>query len=203
MYLLVLGEIRAIGSSGKGRELYLGRAGTVKVLTDLTALVLGFTLLLSLDSVIRAAIVGFTLLVIGISRGVLQERVARIEDFEYGLVVSLSIVGLGLMVTAEDLVMMYLAIETMSLSLYILAGFRKTGQYSTEAGLKYIVLGALSSGIILIGISQIYVHTGTVDFGGISMYSTLSGDSSMGLVLGFLFVVAALMFKLGVAPLHM
>lgn len=197
--LLVYGVI------GQGSR---GRVSTMNHITDLTILLQVNTLLLSTESesVIRMALLGFSIMILIASKTVIDDRRARIEDYEFGLLASLSLVGLGLMVSAKDLVMIYLAIETMSLSLYIMACLRKTGQYSTEAGLKYIVLGALSSGIILIGISQIYVQTGTVELEGLSIYIAASEANiytEQAITLGELFIIIALMFKLGVAPLHM
>src|SRR3569623_323187 len=98
-------------------------------------------------------VIGAGMIVLLASQEEYEERRAKIADSEYNQIVMLGILGMMLIISSKDLIMMYLAIETMSLSMYIMATLRKTGQYSTEAGLKYIVLGAISSGIILLGIS--------------------------------------------------
>lgn len=186
-----------------------GRVSQIKNVTYLTIAVLIGTLLLesrqseSGEALAKIVLIGSGIVVLLVSLGVYEDRRAKIADNEYGQIVSLGILGMILMMSAKDMIMMYLAIETMSLSLYILASIRKTGQYSTEAGLKYMVLGALSSGIILLGISIIYVLTGTVRWEGLALYLAAGGAGTTGVVLGGLVILVAVLFKLGAAPLHM
>jgi len=154
-------------------------------------------------SIIKMIILVGGIIVLLASKEEMADRRARMTDNEYNQIVMLAIRGMMLMISARDMMMMYLAIETMSLSSYIMASLRKTGQYSTEAGLKYIVLGAISSGIILLGISQIYIITGTIEWEGLNQYMMASRGLSWGVELGGLLIIVAILFKLGVAPLHM
>jgi proton-translocating NADH-quinone oxidoreductase chain N len=134
-------------------------------------------------------------------------REERINAFEYIILISLSILGMLLLTSSYNLISMYLAIELQSLCLYVLAAFKKRSAFSTEAGLKYFILGALSSGILLFGSSLIYGFTGTTSFEEISKLSTgLStiGDVQYsGLLVGLGFVAAGILFKMAAVPFHM
>ena len=92
----------------------------------------------------------------------------RQDRFEYPILIMLSTVGMMMLISANDLIALYLGLETMSLALYVVAAFHRTDTRATEAGLKYFVLGALSSGMLLYGASLIYGFTGTVNFSGIA-----------------------------------
>ena len=122
--------------------------------------------------------------------------------FEYPLLVALSVVGMMVMVSAGSLLTLYMGLELQSLALYVIAAFRRNSAKSTEAGLKYFVLGALSSGLLLYGASLVYGFAGTVEFAGI-MQATQGGDLSMGLLLGLVFVISGMAFKVSAAPFHM
>ena len=122
--------------------------------------------------------------------------------FEYPLLIALSVVGMMVMVSAGSLLTLYMGLELQSLALYVVAAFRRDSARSTEAGLKYFVLGALSSGLLLYGSSLVYGFAGTVEFSGI-MQATQGGDLSMGLLLGLVFVVSGMAFKVSAAPFHM
>ena len=122
--------------------------------------------------------------------------------FEYPLLVALSVVGMMVMVSAGSLLTLYMGLELQSLALYVIAAFRRDSAKSTEAGLKYFVLGALSSGLLLYGASLVYGFAGTVEFPGI-MQATQGGDLSMGLLLGLVFVISGMAFKVSAAPFHM
>ncbi|MEL6523192.1 MAG: NADH-quinone oxidoreductase subunit N, partial [Pseudomonadota bacterium] len=122
--------------------------------------------------------------------------------FEYPVLVSLAVVGMMIMVSAGDLMMLYMGLELQSLSLYVIAALRRDSVKSTEAGLKYFVLGALSSGMLLYGASLTYGFAGTTTFSGIIAAAT-DGDISIGLLFGLVFVVAGLAFKVSAAPFHM
>ena len=122
--------------------------------------------------------------------------------FEYPLLVALSVVGMMVMVSAGSLLTLYMGVELQSLALYVIAAFRRDSAKSTEAGLKYFVLGALSSGLLLYGASLVYGFAGTVEFAGI-MQATQGGDLSMGLLLGLVFVISGMAFKVSAAPFHM
>lgn len=123
-------------------------------------------------------------------------------DFEFVILFLLGIFGIYLLVSSNDLIMMYLSIETISLSLYILAAFNKSWEGSAEAGLKYFILGALSSGLLIAGCVIIYMITGETSFTQLSLYIWYNG-SSLGLEIGGILIIVALLFKVGAAPFHM
>jgi len=123
-----------------------------------------------------------------------------LNRFEFSIVVLLSVTGMMVMVSARDLISLYLGIELMSLSLYVIAAIDRENLRSTEAGLKYFVLGALSSGMLLYGASLIYGFTGTVSFAGIA---AVAKEPSIGLIFGIVFLFAGLAFKVSAVPFHM
>ena len=124
----------------------------------------------------------------------------RQQKFEYGPLVLLSTLGMMLLVSAADLIALYLGLELMSLALYVVAASNRDTVRSTEAGLKYFVLGALSSGMLLYGASLIYGFTGTISFAGIAKAAT-HGD--IGLVFGLVFLFVGFCFKVSAVPFHM
>src|SRR2546423_14284290 len=109
---------------------------------------------------------------------------------------------MGVMVSASSLVSLYVGLELVSLSSYVLAAYRRTDERSAEAGLKYFVLGALASGILLYGISLLYGFTGTTSFAGIAA-AFGRGAPSLGLLFGLVFLLAGLAFKISAVPFHM
>jgi NADH-quinone oxidoreductase subunit N len=121
--------------------------------------------------------------------------------FEYPILVALATVGMMLMVSAGDLMALYMGLELQSLALYVIAALRRDSVKSTEAGLKYFVLGALSSGLFLYGASLVYGFAGTTLFSGI--LSTLTGEVPLGLLFGLVFILSGLAFKISAAPFHM
>jgi NADH-quinone oxidoreductase subunit N len=125
----------------------------------------------------------------------LQER-----RFEYAVLIMLASVGMLVMISAGDLIALYLGLELMSLPLYVVAAIDRDSVRSTEAGLKYFVLGALSSGMLLYGCSLIYGFTGTVNFVGIAK---ASAEGGIGLTFGVVFLFAGLCFKVSAVPFHM
>jgi NADH-quinone oxidoreductase subunit N len=120
--------------------------------------------------------------------------------FEYPILVLLSTLGMMVLISAGDLIMLYLGLELMSLALYVVAASHRDNAKSTEAGLKYFVLGALSSGMLLYGASLIYGFTGTVNFAGIA---AVAKTGSIGIVFGIVFLFAGLCFKISAVPFHM
>jgi NADH-quinone oxidoreductase subunit N len=120
--------------------------------------------------------------------------------FEYAILISLSTVGMMVLISAGDLIMLYLGLELMSLALYVVAASHRDNAKSTEAGLKYFVLGALSSGMLLYGASLIYGFTGTVSFAGIA---AAAQTGSLGILFGIVFLLAGLCFKVSAVPFHM
>ena len=122
------------------------------------------------------------------------------ESFEYPVLILLSTLGMMLLASAADLIALYLGLELMSLSLYVLASIQRDSVRSTEAGLKYFVLGGLSSGMLLYGASLIYGFTGTVSFAGIAQ---AAGQGGLGLIFGIVFLFAGFCFKVSLVPFHM
>jgi NADH-quinone oxidoreductase subunit N len=134
-------------------------------------------------------------------------KTEKLSYFEYPILIMLSILGIFLIISSYDLITMYLGIELQSLSLYVLASLKKDSAFSTEAGLKYFILGALSSGLILFGCSLIYGFTATTNLSDISyLLFGITGTSGLNfgmIILGLCFVVSGLLFKLAAAPFHM
>ena len=132
-----------------------------------------------------------------------QEYMSRrgLLRFEYPLLVALAVVGMMVMVSAGDLMSLYMGLELQSLSLYVVASLRRDSVKSTEAGLKYFVLGALSSGLLLYGASLTYGFAGTTLFSGI--VAAVEGGASIGLLFGLVFLITGFAFKVSAAPFHM
>ncbi|TVV75177.1 NADH-quinone oxidoreductase subunit NuoN [Sphingomonas solaris] len=128
------------------------------------------------------------------------ERAAPLRA-EYPILILLSSIGMGMMVSAGDMLTLYVGLELQSLAAYVLASFMRRDSRSAEAGLKYFVLGALASGILLYGISLVYGFTGTTLFSGVAR---AFGDGlSTGELFGLVFVMAGLAFKISAVPFHM
>ncbi|HEX3808888.1 MAG TPA: NADH-quinone oxidoreductase subunit NuoN [Rhizomicrobium sp.] len=126
----------------------------------------------------------------------------RIANFEFPILILLATLGMMLMVSAAGFIALYMGLELQSLALYVLAAFHRDNERSTEAGLKYFVLGALSSGMLLYGISLIYGFTGTVTFDGVAAVIHTSGVN-IGLIFGIVFLITGLAFKVSAVPFHM
>jgi NADH-quinone oxidoreductase subunit N len=122
------------------------------------------------------------------------------RKFEYPVLILLSTTGMLMLISAADLIALYLSLELMSLALYVVAAFDRDNARSTEAGLKYFVLGALSSGMLLYGASLIYGFTGTVNFVAIAQ---VAGQGGIGLTIGLVLLFAGLCFKISAVPFHM
>jgi NADH-quinone oxidoreductase subunit N len=123
-----------------------------------------------------------------------------LQRFEYGILVLLAALGMMVLVSAADLITLYIGLELMSLSLYVVAAFDRDNLRSSEAGLKYFVLGALSSGMLLYGASLVYGFTGTVSF---TEIAAATKTPAIGLVFGLVFLFAGLAFKVSAVPFHM
>ncbi len=124
------------------------------------------------------------------------------QRFEYPVLILLATVGMMVMISANNLIALYMGLELQSLSLYVLAAINRDSARASEAGLKYFVLGALSSGMLLYGASLVYGFTGTTEFPGIAAYLTGNG-ATIGMVFGLVFVIAGLAFKISAVPFHM
>lgn len=129
---------------------------------------------------------------------------AKILKFEIPVLVLLATTGMMMMVSASDLISLYLAIELMSLTLYVLAAVRRDQLRSSEAGLKYFVLGALSSGMLLYGASLIYGFSGTTSFDALAAFvKDGAAKDNVGLIIGMVFLLVGLAFKISAVPFHM
>lgn len=139
---------------------------------------------------------GFTLV---LSQTWLERQGAH--RFEFAVLVIFATLGMMMMVSASNFMSLYMGLELQSLSLYVLAAFKRDDVRATESGLKYFVLGALASGLLLYGISLVYGFSGTTDFAVIR--SAVGGEASTGLIVGLVFVTAGLAFKVSAVPFHM
>ncbi len=129
-------------------------------------------------------------------------RSRKLLHFEYPILIALSVVGMMMMVSSGDLMSLYMGLELQSLCLYVVASMRRDSLKSTEAGLKYFVLGALSSGLLLYGASLCYGYAGTTSFEGII---AAAGDdhADVGLLIGLVMILSGLAFKVSAVPFHM
>jgi NADH-quinone oxidoreductase subunit N len=130
-----------------------------------------------------------------------RERMAR---FEFPVLVLFATLGMMMMISANDLISLYIGLELQSLALYVVAAFKRDEVRSTEAGLKYFVLGALSSGMLLYGASLVYGFAGATNFAVLAkMFAGGQGAAPVGLIVGIVFVMAGLAFKVSAVPFHM
>ncbi len=185
--LLVLGAAAAalLRNGGDGTALFEGAFVTDSFARFVKLLVLGgsaASILLSLDYL----------------------RHAKLLKYEIPVLILLATVGMMMMVSAGDLIALYLGLELQSLALYVLAAVRRDSLRSSEAGLKYFVLGALSSGMLLYGASLIYGFTGTTSFAGIAEAAKgVAVGENIGLIIGLVFLLVGLAFKISAVPFHM
>ncbi|MFN7398723.1 MAG: NADH-quinone oxidoreductase subunit NuoN [Sandaracinobacter sp.] len=147
------------------------------------------------------------LILVGAAASVLMalpylERV-KVRRFEYPVLIVLATLGMFVMVSANNLMALYMGLELMSLSAYVLAAFHRDEERSTEAGLKYFVLGALSSGVMLYGMSLVYGFVGSTDFTAIGAGLSAGEERNLGALFGLVFVLAGLAFKVSAVPFHM
>ncbi len=142
-------------------------------------------------------------LAIFISRNYLERQ--GMARFEYAVLILFATIGMMMMISANDLISLYLGLEMQSLSLYVLAAFQRDDTRSTEAGLKYFVLGALASGMLLYGSSLVYGFAGTTSFDVLAglFKEAPAHEPAVGLVVGIVFILAGLAFKVSAVPFHM
>ena len=130
-------------------------------------------------------------------------RRAKALKFEYPVLVLLSTAGMLMMISANDLIALYIGLELQSLALYVMAAIQRDDARSSEAGLKYFVLGALSSGMLLYGASLIYGFTGSTGFPAIAAAAKAGGAQNIGVIVGLVFLLVGLTFKVSAVPFHM
>ncbi len=206
MALLMLGAFKGDGATR-----------LVAYLTVMSFVIAGFLLLVVVDTPAETfngmfvaddfavfmkilALLGSAFAVIMSQRFIEREQMARIE---FPVLFLFATLGMMMMISAGDLLSLYLGLELQSLSLYVVAAFRRDTVRSSEAGLKYFVLGALSSGMLLYGASLVYGFTGTTSFSGLAEAFAGGGEVGIGLILGIVFVSAGLAFKVSAVPFHM
>ena len=217
MALLMLGVFQK--ETGEGAA----AVGVNRLMIRLGVVALVLTLLLVVTISARGAVVSFggmfivddyaiffKILVLGasaLSLLIAQEylEIRGIARFEYVVLVMLATTGMMLMISANDFIALYVGLEMQSLALYVVASFHRDDVRSVEAGLKYFVLGALASGMLLYGASLIYGYAGTTSFSAIGdVVGALQGATPpVGLIIGLVFVIAGLAFKVSAVPFHM
>ena len=125
----------------------------------------------------------------------------KLDRYEYSVLVLYAVLGMSMIVSANSLLSLYIGIELQSLALYVMAAFNRDSLRASEAGLKYFVLGAISSGLLLYGSSLIYGFTGSLEFGRIA--EVVSAGTTPGIIAGMVFLLCGLAFKISAAPFHM
>jgi NADH-quinone oxidoreductase subunit N len=207
MALLMLGVFRGDGSTRLISYLTVGvlLVASLLVLTGSDTRQITFSNLFVMDSfgafMKVLVLVGSALSVLVSINYIEREQMKRIE---FPVLMLLSTIGMMMMVSANDLISLYVGLEMQSLGLYVIAAFRRDFAKSSEAGLKYFVLGALSSGMLLYGASLVYGFAGTTNFVTLAkLFSHGGGHISIGLTVGLVFVAAGLAFKISAVPFHM
>lgn len=171
--------------------------------------VIGFNNLLIFDNfsiLIKSVILMSTIITLILALD--YSKYENLNCFEYIILMILAVTGMMLVVSSYDLIAMYLAIELQSFCMYIIASLKRESEFSTEAGLKYFILGAFSSGLLLFGCSLLYGFTGTTNYQQLfQIFSTIDKTSELevsnAIILGVLFVLVGMLFKLSAAPFHL
>ncbi|MBM3468271.1 MAG: NADH-quinone oxidoreductase subunit NuoN [Alphaproteobacteria bacterium] len=153
-------------------------------------------------SILMKAVVLFSaLIVLMVSRKSLASE--DIAQYEYPILILFAVLGMMVMISANDLIILFLGLELQSLSLYVLTTLRRDSMKASEAGMKYFVLGALSTCLLLYGSSIIYGYTGTTNYDGIANILKGVSSPSLPLMMGLVFLIAGLVFKISAVPFHM
>ncbi len=152
----------------------------------------------SFSNFIKVLIIGSCFFVLISSQQYVKEK--KISKFEYPIIILLSVLGMFFMVSSNDLILFYLGLELQSLSLYILAAFDRNNLKSSESGLKYFILSALASGLLLYGCSLLYGFTGATNF---EIIKNNLNSQNTGAVFAMVFVIVGLAFKVSAVPFHM
>jgi NADH-quinone oxidoreductase subunit N len=203
--LLVYGVLRGEGSVG-----FVAVATSIALLATAVLIFVPYregTAFASLFVVDRLTATMKALVLISAAVAILMSRSyferLRVWRFEYPVIVALSTLGMMLMISANDLMSLYVGLELQSLALYVIAAFQRDSLRSTEAGVKYFVLGSVASGILLFGASLVYGFTGSTAFVQISRALLDGKAGEIGMVIGLVFIVSGLAFKIAAVPFHM
>jgi NADH-quinone oxidoreductase subunit N len=205
MAILVFGVLWKKGNSALACSmLSLGALLLTAVLVVSAPLGIAFTGLFSVD---RFAVFMKVLIIAGAAMSLILAMdynvKHKIDRFEFPILILLCTVGMMVMASATNLMSLYVGLELQSLAIYVMAAFARDDVRSSEAGLKYFVLGALASGLLLYGISLAYGFSGTMDFAHLAQAFATPDQVSPGLVVGVVFIVAGLAFKISAVPFHM
>jgi len=207
MALLMLGVFRGDGSTRLVAWLSVAAIAIALAMvvqntpTDATTSFAGMFMTDPFTTFVKVLILVASGLAIIMSLGYLRNE--NMERFEFPVLLLLATLGMLMMVSANDLISLYVGLELQSLALYVVAAFKRDSQRSSEAGLKYFVLGALSSGMLLYGCSLIYGFTGTTSFENLAEIVGSGAEVSLGVLVGIVFVAAGLAFKVSAVPFHM
>lgn len=186
----------------------LGFALLLNICNPITGLI-GFNNLLIFDNfstLIKSIILLATIITLILALD--YSKYENLSCFEYVILMILAVTGMMLVVSSYDLIAMYLAIELQSFCMYIIASLKRESEFSTEAGLKYFILGAFSSGLLLFGCSLLYGFTGTTNYQQLfQIFATIDKSSDLevsnAIILGVLFILIGMLFKLSAAPFHL
>ncbi len=205
MLLLLYGVLR-----GEAATAFVSLAASVVLLATAVLLFAPYregTAFASLFIADRLTTVMKAMVLVGSAVAILMSRAyfehAKAWRFEYPILVALATLGMMLMISANDLMALYVGLELQSLALYVIAAFQRDSLRSTEAGVKYFVLGSVASGFLLFGASLIYGFCGGTAFVQISRALLDGRSAELGIVIGLVFVVAGLAFKVSAVPFHM
>ncbi len=204
MALLMFGAFRKNGNSFLSTVLAIAVMGVTAVLLLVGETGTGFGKLFIADSFAVFAkilvLIG-SATTLGMARGFMERE--ECYRFEYPVLVLLATLGMMMMISAGNFMSLYLGLELQSLSLYVLAAYQRDSVRATEAGVKYYILGALASGLLLYGISLVYGFAGTVDFATLAATVSTPTGMHLGVVVGMVFILAGLAFKIAAVPFHM
>ena len=204
LFLLLFGAIRGKENDGPATEIAVGVLGLAVVVLFLgsksKAIVFdGMFIDDAFGRFMKALALIGSLVTLLMGQGFLARE--KIDKFEFPVLIILSTLGALILISATGLITLYLGLELMSLALYVLAAFHRDNLRASEAGLKYFVLGALSSGMLLYGASLLYGYAGSVEFTAIA--AAIHGSIQIGVVFGLVFLMTGLAFKMSVVPFHM
>jgi NADH-quinone oxidoreductase subunit N len=206
MALLMFGVFRGDGSTRSVAYLAIVVMATAAVLvlgqhSERLVTFNGLFVVDSFGAFMKVLVLSAASLAVVLSIGYIERE--RMGRFEFPVLMVFATLGMLMMVSANDLISLYVGLETQSLALYVIAAFQRESARSSEAGLKYFVLGALSSGLLLYGASLVYGFAGTTSFDKIAALFTGDAAAPVGVVIGLVFVAAGLCFKISAAPFHM